>query len=172
MIFFDTFWNLAERTAVVCWLSEVMIKTMTTTATAAEAASSSSAGRAVVTFRLISFLLSQVVAVFLVSHRSFAAWVVGGLLRESQEFSSIRSQTLMPTECSAASETSRSRANREIFEKTVTRYLGTVFSAENSGKQRKTAETRYRDASIPCIVPVYVSVFDPATFPHFPSFYG
>ena len=30
-------------------------------------------------------------------HRSFAAWAVGGLLRESQQFSPIRSQTLMPS---------------------------------------------------------------------------
>ena len=67
----------------------------------------------------------------------------------------------MPTECSAASETSRSRANREIFEKTVTRYLGTVFSAENSGKQQKHGKETPRYC-------VPVSVFDPATFPHFP----
>ena len=53
--------------------------------------------RTVVTFHLNSFQLIQVVAVFLVLHRSFAAWAVGGLLRESQEFSSIRSQTLMPS---------------------------------------------------------------------------
>ena len=44
---------------------------------------------------LDSFQLIQVVAVFLVLHRSFAAWAVGGLLRESQEFSSIRSQQLL-----------------------------------------------------------------------------
>ena len=47
------------------------------------------------------------------------------------------------TESSVQSEMRRCRANREIFEKTLTRYLGTVFSAE-------TIETRYRDASIPC----------------------
>ena len=46
---------------------------------------------------LNSFQLIQAVAVFLVLHRSFAAWAVGGLLRESQQFSPIRSQTLMPS---------------------------------------------------------------------------
>ena len=46
---------------------------------------------------LNSFQLIQAVAVFLVLHRSFAAWAVGGLLRESQQFSPFRSQTLMPS---------------------------------------------------------------------------
>ena len=46
---------------------------------------------------LNSFQLIQAVAVFLVLHRIFAAWAVGGLLKESQQFSPIRSQTLMPS---------------------------------------------------------------------------
>ena len=80
--------------------------------------------RTVVTFHLNSFQLIQVVAVFLVLHRSFAAWAVGGFLRESQEFSSIRSQTLMPSfvfmcsrQCSTEppSQHSRPAIRRGIF---------------------------------------------------------
>ena len=79
--------------------------------------------RTVVTFHLNSFQLIQVVAIFLVLHRNFAAWG-GGLLRESQEFSSIRSQTLMPSfffvcsrQCSTEppSQPSRPAIRRGIF---------------------------------------------------------
>ena len=72
---------------------------------------------------LNSFQLIQVVAVFLVLHRNFAAWAVGGLLRESQQFSPIRSQTLMPSfflcsrQCSTEppSQPSRPAIRRGIF---------------------------------------------------------
>ena len=75
-------------------------------------------------------------------HRSFAAWAVGGLLRESQQFSPIRSQTLMPSfvflcsrQCSTEppSQPRRPATRRGIFFREfrfpLLRFLRSRFSA-------------------------------------------